>query len=132
MASTVARAFFGSLSSRSSSITFPWRTSRTPAKPRLCRAWPIAVPCGSSTPDFRVTWTRAFIDFGETGSLHRLRALEVARPALGQDAKPARHFLIRLLDIAEIAAKAVLVQLFVGLDVPQPARVRADLVGKHD
>ncbi len=64
--------------------------------------------------------------------LHHLRALEVARAGLGQDAEPARDLLIGLLDLAEVAAEAVLVHLLVGRDVPQPAVVRADLVGQDD
>ena len=56
----------------------------------------------------------------------------VARAALGQDAEAAGHFLVGLGDLAEVAAEAVLVQLLVGLDVPEPAIVRADLVGEHD
>src|SRR4051794_32716955 len=42
----------------------------------------------------------------------------------------ARHFLVGLLNSAEILAEAVLVELLVGLDVPQPATVGADLVGQ--
>src|SRR5687768_12314683 len=123
IASTAARALFGSLSSRSSSMTLPWRTSRTPAKPRLCSAWPIALPWGSRTPDFKVTWMRAFIP--ELRSLHRLGALEIPRPAFGENPEPAGDLLIGFLDISEVAAEAVFVQLLVGLDVPKPAGVRA-------
>src|SRR3712207_7166613 len=35
-------------------------------------------------------------------------------------------------DAAEVLAKAVLVELLLGLDVPQPAAVGADLVGEDD
>src|SRR5690348_5177743 len=77
-----------------------------------------------------MTWTRAFIALAP--SLHRLRAFEVARPAFGQDAQTSRHFLIRFLDPAEILAEAVLVHLLVGLEIPEPAIVRADLVGEDD
>src|SRR5271154_3328394 len=48
------------------------------------------------------------------------------------DAEPAGDLGIRLDHPAEILAEAVLVHLVVGLDVPQPARVGADLVGEHD
>src|SRR4051812_13637728 len=47
-----------------------------------------------------------------------------------EQAEPARHFLIGFLDPAQILAEAVLVELVVGLDVPQPAAVGADLVGE--
>src|SRR4029077_12361261 len=135
MASTLTLALPRSVSLRSSSIYLPWRTSLTPAKPRPSRAWAMARPWGSSTPFFRVMCTRAFI----VGAfsllhwlLHGLWALHVARAALGKNSKPARHFLISLGDLAQVAAEAVLVQLFVCLDVPQAAAVRADLVGEHD
>src|ERR671929_360216 len=130
MDSTVARAFLGSLSSSSSSMTLPWRTSRTPEKPRLFRAWPMAVPCGSSTPDFKVTWTRAFMGLAAF-SLHCLGTFEVSRSAFRQDAKPTRHFLVGLLDIAEIAAEAVLIEFLVRFEIPEPAGVRADLIGEN-
>src|SRR5262249_55938620 len=48
-------------SARSSSINWPARTSFTPPNPRPSRAWWIALPCGSRTPSFRVTKTRAFM-----------------------------------------------------------------------
>src|SRR4029077_2010075 len=32
----------------------------------------------------------------------------------------------------EVAPEAVLVELLIGLDVPEPAIVRADLIGEHD
>jgi ATPase subunit of ABC transporter with duplicated ATPase domains len=56
-----ARACDASFSASSMSITLPWRTSPTASKPRLLSACPIALPCGSSTPFFNVTNTRAFI-----------------------------------------------------------------------
>ena len=46
--------------------------------------------------------------------------------------KPAHDFLIRILDAAEVAAEAVLVELLVGLDVPEAAGVGAYLVGEDD
>src|SRR5271163_1746619 len=39
----------------------PWRTLLSPSMARPLSAPSIALPCGSSTPDFRVTMTRAFI-----------------------------------------------------------------------
>src|SRR5207302_5462575 len=47
-----------------------------------------------------------------------------------QQAEPARDFLIGFLDAAKILAEAVLVELLVGLDVPQPTAVGADLIGQ--
>src|SRR6185437_392829 len=109
-------------------MTLPWRTSPTPLKPSVPRAWPIALPCGSSTPSLGMTKTRAFI------SLNRRRASNVARGiarrAFGEEAEAARYLLVGFLDSAEIAAEAVLVELLVGLQVPEPAIVRADLVGE--
>ncbi len=64
------------------------------------------------------------------GNQHRTGAL--LRPVLGQHAKAAGDFLISLQQTAEIAAEAVLVQLVGGLQVPQAAAVRADLVREHD
>jgi hypothetical protein len=39
----------------SSSISLPARTSFTPEKPSPSSAWWMALPCGSSTPFFKVT-----------------------------------------------------------------------------
>src|SRR5262245_5515073 len=112
----------------------PWRTSPTSAKPRRLRECPMALPWGSSTPCLRVTWTLAFIS---PRSLQRRLlqgrgAAHVARPLVDQDAESARHLLVGFLDLAEVAPEAVLVHLFVGPEIPQPARIRADLVGQHD
>src|SRR5579862_2675742 len=115
IASTLARALPGSFSSSSISISLPWRTSPMPAKPSEASALPIALPCGSSTPDFKLTCTRAFI---AATSLHRPWTLEVGGTALGQDAEPARHFLVAFRDLLQILAKAVLVELLAGADVP--------------
>src|SRR3712207_1406984 len=65
-------------------------------------------------------------------SLHQLRALEVAHAGFGQDAEAACHLLVALLDVAEVAAEAVLVHLLAGLGVPQAAVVGGDLVGEDD
>jgi len=46
--------------------------------------------------------------------------------------EPARHLLIGLDQPAHVAAEAVLVELVLRLDVPQPAAIRRDLVGEHD
>src|SRR4030095_7385916 len=77
--------------------------------------------------------TRAFISsLSPIGSLHGRGTLHVPRSAFGENAEPPRHFLVRFLDIAEVAAETVLVQLLVGLDVPQAAIVGADLVRQDD
>src|SRR3546814_1451365 len=52
--------------------------------------------------------------------------------ALGHQAEPAGDFLIGLDLAAQVAAEAVLVELFVGDHVPQAAAVGADLVGQDD
>src|SRR5436190_380452 len=143
MSSTRARALAGSVSARSSSISLPWRTSPTPSKPRECRALPIALPCGSRTPDLSRTWTRAFIAppssprlhrpaFIAPPSLHRAQAAQIGRAADRQDAEAAGNLLVAFLDLAEILAEAVLIHLLVGVRVPQPAIVGADLVGDDD
>ena len=46
----------------SMSNTLPWRTLATPSTPSDFSAPSIALPCGSRTPDFKVTTTRAFIE----------------------------------------------------------------------
>src|SRR5215475_2240866 len=129
ISSTRARALAWSVSPRSSSMYLPWRTSSTPVKPREANACWMARPCGSRTPGFRVMWTLAF---NRGPSLHRVRALHVAQAGLRQDAEAAGHLLVGLGHLPEILAEAVLVELLVGLHVPQPAVVRADLVGQDD
>src|SRR5438309_2513957 len=132
ISSTRARAAAGSVSASSSSISLPWRTSPTSAKPSPFSALPIALPCGSSTPGLRLIWTRALIAPSRAPLLHQRRCFEVDRPPFRQDAEAARHLAVALLDPAEILAEAVLVHLLVGAGVPQPAIVRADLVGDDD
>src|SRR5947207_111389 len=132
ISSTRARAAAGSVSASSSSISLPWRTSPTSPKPSPFRALPIALPCGSRTPGFRLIWTRAFISQLPWPLLQYLRRLEIAGAAFRQDPEAARHLLVALLDPAEILAEAVLVHLLVGAGIPQPAIVRADLVGDDD
>src|SRR6185437_2152652 len=140
ISSAVARALAGSVSLSSSSMTLPARTSFTPAKPSVPRAWAMALPWGSSTPFFSITVTTAFTIPTSllaalpmhSVSLHRLRAFEVAHAGLGQDAQTLGHFLVGFLDLPQVAAEAVLVHLLVGFAVPQTAIVRADLVGQDD
>src|SRR6185437_12438139 len=49
-----------------------------------------------------------------------------------EKAQPARDFLIGLFDPAEVLAKTILVELLVGLDVPQPTAIGTDLIGQND
>src|SRR5205085_9600372 len=58
---SVVSALAASPSASSMSNTLPWRTLSMPATPSDFSAPSIALPCGSSTPFFRVTVTRAFI-----------------------------------------------------------------------
>src|SRR5437868_7343735 len=108
------------------SNTLPWRTLATPSTPSDFSAPSIALPCGSRMPDFSVTVTRAFI--GQS-SLHQHRTGAGGALVLHHDAEPLRHLGVGFQQPAEIAAKAVLVELLVRLDVPQPAGVRRDFVG---
>ena len=64
--------------------------------------------------------------------MHHLGTLEVPDAGFRQDAEAAGDFLVAFLDLAEVAAEAVLVHLLAGLAVPQPAIIRADLVGQDD
>ena len=104
------------------------------AEAEIARAWAIALPCGSSTPVFRVMWTRAFMSLahcaGATASSSE--PLRSRGPAFGQDAEPAGDFLIGLLDPPRSWRKRSLSIFSLVFDVPQPAVVGADLVGEDD
>src|SRR5260370_35944106 len=65
-------------------------------------------------------------------SFHKLRDADARRLAFLHDAEAARHLGIGLDHAAEVAAEAILVELVVGLDVPEAARIGADLVGDDD
>src|ERR1700694_1146456 len=153
-------------SSPSSSIsnTLPWRTLATPAIPSALSAPSMAFPCGSSTPDFKITVTRArnaisvwqhprggrkrpgaawppvtFLRSRLNPEKHFDRsALDQDRPralralVLAHDAEALGHFGVGLEQAAEVATEAVLVELLVRLDVPEPAGIRRDLVGDDD
>src|SRR3984885_4969126 len=68
--------------------------------------------------------------FGSALHQHRSGAL---RPlTFAHDAQALRDFRIGFEQAAEVAAEAVLVELLVRLDVPQPAGIRGDFVGDHD
>src|SRR5271156_5607705 len=90
----------------------------------------MALPCGSRMPDLRVTVTRAFTKPPSPLDQHRARA---RRPLVfHQDTEALGDFGISLQETTEIPAEAILVELLVRLDVPQPAGIRRDLVGDDD
>src|SRR5262245_44602349 len=64
-------------------------------------------------------------------ALHQYRAGALRTLALAHDPEALGDFGIGFHQPAEIAAETILVELVVGLDVPQPAAVGRDLVG-HD
>src|SRR5680860_409485 len=135
MRSISARARAGSLSATSTSIYLPWRTPSTAPKPSACSAPSMALPCGSSTPGFSVMVIRAFMLRFSPCSLSRLHQHGTAarpRRTFHVQAKPARHLLVGLDQATHVAAEAILVQLVLSLDVPQPAAVGRDLVGEDD
>ncbi len=70
IASACSRASAGSVASSSSSMTLPARTSPTPSNPSVPRAWPMARPCGSSTPGFSITVTIAFTGLSSLSEPH--------------------------------------------------------------
>src|SRR5436309_16074780 len=112
------------------SNTLPWRTLATPSTPSDFSAPSMALPWGSRMPVFNVTVTRAFTVLPL--ALHQHRA-GTGRPLVfHQDAETLGDFGVGLQQAAEIPAEAVLVQLLVRLDVPQPAGVRRNLVGDDD
>src|SRR5215471_17023073 len=161
LARSLSAACFSTASARASSAlsismsnTLPCRTLATPATPSDLSAPSMALPCGSSTPVFRVTVTRAFIAKNlshrsvtgadwpprnmvrarpqrRTLALHKHRAGPLRTLALRHDAEALGDIRIGFEQPAEIAAEAVLVELVVGLDVPQPARIGRDLVRHH-
>src|SRR5882724_2506362 len=90
----------------------------------------MALPCGSRMPDFSVTVTRAFTVL--TSALHQHRAGARRSLVFHQNAQALCHFGVGFQQPTEVAAKAVLVELLVRLDIPQPAGIRRDLVGDDD
>src|SRR5580692_5765820 len=116
IALTSLSALARSAPASSNSMVLPTRTPATSPKPSPCKAPSMALPWTSSTPGLRKTSTLAFI----RNSSLQLAALDHRRH-LAHDAQAPRDLGIALDDIAQIAAEAVLVQLFVGLAVPQPA-----------
>src|SRR5579872_6633221 len=65
-------------------------------------------------------------------ALHQHRSGALRALAFAHDAEALGDFGIGFQQAAEIAAEAVLVELVVGLDVPQPAAVGRNLVSHHD
>src|ERR1043166_8612841 len=154
---SAASARAGSAPSISMSNTLPWRTLAMPATPSDLSAPSIALPWGSSTPGLRVTVTRAFIAAavpflhlspegrgsprgaaatflaGRGGlPLHEHGARALGALVLAHDAEALGDLGIGFEQSAEVAAEAVLVELLVRLDVPQPAGIGRDLVGHDD
>src|SRR6476619_3904484 len=113
------------------SNTLPWRTLATPSTPSDFSAPSMALPCGSRMPDFRVTVTRAFTILSLEHDLvgKPVPTFPEHASALHQDAQPLCDLRIGFQKPAEVAAEAILVELLVGFDVPQPARIGRDLVG---
>src|SRR5271156_6509324 len=72
----------------------------------------------------RATFERSALDQDRAGALRPL--------AFAHDAEAFGHFGIGFQQSAEIAAEAVLVELLVRLDIPQPAGIRRYLVGDDD
>src|SRR5215813_6447758 len=65
-------------------------------------------------------------------ALHQDRPSAVRPLALAHDAEPLGDFGIGLHQPAEIAPEAILVELLVRLDVPEPAGIGGQLVRYHD
>src|SRR2546429_2059791 len=112
------------------SNTLPWRTLATPSTPSDFSAPSMALPCGSRMPDFNVTVTRAFTI--SSSALDQHRAGTGRTLVLHQDAQTLCDFGIGFQKSTEVAAEAILVELLVRLDIPQPARVGRDFVGDDD
>src|SRR5579863_4163127 len=83
-----------------------------------------SVANGTTSPMVISRATALALDQDRPGTLRPL--------AFAHDAEPLGHFGIGLEQAAEIAAEAIFVELLVGLDVPQPAGIRRNLVGHHD
>src|SRR5690606_16086008 len=104
----------------------------TPSKPRLERAPSIAFPCGSRTPFFNVTVTRALITSVPIALLHQYWSGSPDRLVLVDDAQPAGNLRIGFDQATKVTTESVLVHLLLGLDIPQAAAVGGNLVGEDD
>src|ERR1700753_988297 len=112
------------------SNTLPCRTLATPSTPSDFKAPSIALPWGSRMPVFSVTVTRAFTSI--TSALHQHRAGARRTLVFHEDAEPLCYYGIAFEETTEIPEETILVEFLVRLDIPQPARVRRDLVGDDD
>src|SRR5437763_170224 len=65
----------------------------TPTSPRSLCSHPLPPQARAERENLSRSWCR---------SLQRLRPLHVGRAALGEDAEPARHLLVALLDASQI------------------------------
>src|SRR5215813_3386144 len=114
----------------SMSNTLPWRTLATPSTPSDFSAPSMALPCGSRMPVFSVTVTRAFTFRSSALDQDRTRP---DRPLVfHEDPEPPCHFGVGLKQATQVATEAILVELLVRLDVPQPAGDGRDLVRNDD
>src|SRR5262249_31610068 len=102
-----------------SSRYFPIRTSPTSGYPSACNDCCTAFPCGSRIPSLGVTYTRAS---------HPI--MPTLPPPSSADA--SRDLLIGFLDPTQIAAESILVHLLARARIPEPTRIRADLVPEDD
>src|SRR5216684_2124042 len=141
LAKSFSAASFSALSARptsspssSMSNTLPWRTLATPAMPSALSAPSIAFPCGSSTPDFKVTVTRArnVISVRQSPSMRRKRSGAAGPPGQHSCAAASTRATLARMERKRNPGEAILVELLARLDVPQPAGVWRDLVGHDD
>src|SRR3954452_5400401 len=100
----------------SMSNTLPWRTLAMPSTPSDFSAPSMALPWGSRMPFFNVTVTRAFTT---TSALHQYRTRARGPFVFHENAEALGDLRIGLQQPAEVPAEPVLVELLVGLDVPQ-------------
>src|SRR5262249_46592357 len=97
---SVCSALAGSPPSSSMSNTLPRPPPATPPSPSDFSAPSIALPCGSSTPDFNVTTTRAFMP-GPRSAFPQHRAGALRPFAFRHDAEALGDFRVGLEQPAE-------------------------------
>src|SRR5215469_14969747 len=108
------------------SNTLPWRTLAIPSTPSDLSAPSMALPCGSRMPDLSVTVTRAFTS--QPLTLHQHGARTRRAFVFHENPEPLGNLGIGFEQPTEISSEAILVELLVRLDVPQPAGVGRYLV----
>src|SRR5262249_17668458 len=109
------------------------RRRRAPGSARLDTSAALRPePCRWRTGPPARWWYRHPCRVEAASPFHEHRAGAARRLVLAHDPQALGDLRIGLEEAAEIAAEAVLVQLLVRLDVPQPARVGRDLVGHDD